>query len=87
LELRDGQLSGQVETGRGDEVALTRPILDPVLEGNKLTFDLKSTGGRAERLTTYQGILADDQIRGLTMLEVRGEQRDSPWSAKKVVSK
>lgn len=87
LESKEGKLTGAVEIGRDGAVALSQPIINPVLEGNKLTFDTLTSAAGQDRSTTYQGIVDKEGIRGWTMIEFNGQQRDTDWSAKKVVEK
>lgn len=87
LEFVEGKLAGKLEIGRGDEIASTLPLSNGLIEGNKISFDIRSTVGGAERVTTYQGIFKDDEIRGWSLTEFNGQPRDLPWSAKKVARK
>ncbi|MCA9218262.1 MAG: hypothetical protein KDB27_34575 [Planctomycetales bacterium] len=81
---KDGDtLSGTCETKRGDEAAQTVEIGDPVLEGNKLTFDVAREFGERTFTATYQGIVNGNEIKGWTMMTFNGSPRDFGWTAKR----
>jgi enterochelin esterase family protein len=81
---RDGDaLSGKLEVIRDGEEPTVSEILNPVLEGNKLIFDVKSTFRGQEFTSTYQGIVSDRGISGWRLMTFGGQPRDMRWTAEK----
>ncbi len=79
---REGdKLSGQLEVIRDGGEPTVSEILDPVLDGNKLIFDVKSTFRGQEFTSTYQGIVDDEGIRGWRLMTFGGQPRDMRWTA------
>ncbi len=79
-----GRLAGNLETKRDDEAPTVSEIVDPVLEGNKLIFDVTSTFRDREFTTTYQGIVNDEGIRGWRVMTFGGQPNDRSWQADRV---
>lgn len=83
IEEKDGKLTGTCETQRGEAPATTIELANPVLDGNKLIFDLHREFNGRPFTVTYQGIVVNNEINGWAMMEFRGNPRDSRWSAKR----
>ena len=81
LAMTDGKLEGTLETRRGDQEPAAVDIQSPILEGNKLLFDVTQRFGDREFTASYQGIVGKDGIRGWQLMEFNGAPRDSEWRA------
>ncbi|MEZ6063245.1 MAG: alpha/beta hydrolase-fold protein [Planctomycetaceae bacterium] len=84
LQRTGGQLSGTYTSQRGDDPPETSDLIDPVMEGNKLTFDAKSSFRNRDFVSTYQGIVTPSGIAGWRMMDFGGQARDSSWTAERV---
>lgn len=83
IQQTQGKLSGTHEIRRQDADPVTTEIIEPVLEGNKLIFDVKLNFRDREFTMTYQGIVSDRGIDGwLTTARPRGG--DSGWHAVRI---
>jgi enterochelin esterase family protein len=80
----DGKVTGTLDVVREGAEPTTSEILDPVLQGNKLIFDVVSRFRDREFTVTYQGIVDDRQIRGWSQTNFGGQARDNPWTADRV---
>jgi len=81
---REGdELKGSCEITREDEPATTAEIGSPTLTGNKLVFDLPTRFRDREMLTTYQGIVNAEGLRGWRLTDFNGQPRDSSWTAQR----
>lgn len=86
IEISDqgGELAGTYTMQRDGGEAVTANLENIALEGNKLIFEV-TTPFRDQQLTsTYQGIVAESGIKGWRMMEIRGQTRDSGWTADRV---
>ena len=83
MKLDNGKLSGLLQTQRGNADPVTEVILDPVTDGNKISFDVIQKFGGNEVPMTFQGILEGDTITGWQLMEFRGQNRDTRWQAKR----
>lgn len=83
LKLKDDKLSGLLQTQRGHADLVTEFILDPVREGNKISFDVIQKYGGNEVPMTFQGILEGNTITGWRLMDFRGQNRDLRWQAKR----
>ncbi len=84
IKNEQGKLSGSLEVKRGDADPTVSELIDPVVEGNKLIFDVTSTFRDREFTSTYQGIVSDQGIYGWRMMSFGGQARDSEWEAERV---
>lgn len=80
----DGKITGSYRSQRGDAEPITSPLLDPVMEGNKLIFDITSRFRDREFTSTYQGIVSDREIKGWQLMNFGGQPRDFEWQAERV---
>lgn len=80
IQTQDGRLTGSMETARGDEPARRSELIDPVLEGNKLIFDVTTQFGDRQFTSTYQAIVKESGLEGWSLSRFR----DSRWSAQRV---
>lgn len=76
-----GKLSGTYTMHRDVGETVQANLENLTLDGNKLIFDV-TTPFRDQHLTsTYQGIVSEAGIKGWRMMEIRGQKRDSGWTA------
>jgi len=83
LKLDSGKLSGLLKRQRGNSDPVTQFILDPVMDGNKISFDVIQKFGDNEVPMTFHGILEVDSITGWQLMEIGGQNRDTRWQAKR----
>lgn len=81
----DGNITGTLtfEIPGGDPQPEPVAIQNPIMEGNKLTFDVVRSFGDRSFTSTYSGIVHDNSISGWQMINFGGQQRDSSWQATK----
>lgn len=84
IKNESGKLTGSIEVRRGDQEPTVNPLLDPLVIGNKLVFDVNTTFRNREYLLTYQGIVTDRGLNGWRLAMFEGSPRDSPWQAERV---
>lgn len=84
VESENGQLSGSYEIQRGDQPATRTELLEPMMQGNKLIFDVITTFGERQFTSTYQGIVSPQGITGWRLTDFGGQSRDSRWTADRV---
>jgi hypothetical protein len=84
VESKDGKISGTYAVQRGDENPTTTELLDPVMKGNKLIFDVTTSFRDREFTSTLQGIVSDDGINGWRLMNFGGQARDASWNARRV---
>lgn len=77
----DGKLSGTLKTVRGDGEESTQEISNVELVGNKLIFDATNQFRNRTSAVTYAAIVDGDKLKGWTMSEFNGVQRDNRWDA------
>lgn len=87
IHQNQGDLSGKLESTRNDEPADTVEISNPVMQGNKLIFEVTSRFRDREFTSTYQAIVSDSGLSGWRMMDFGGQSRDSSWSAEKASAK
>lgn len=80
---QDGKISGSYVANRG-QGDIETAIENPQLRGNKLLFDITTQFRGRDFTSSYQGIVSDDGIDGWRLMEIRGQPRDSRWSATRV---
>jgi enterochelin esterase family protein len=83
LELKDGKPAGTLETKRGDAAAVSTPVADGMLDGNKLMFAVTTRVAGREGTATYQGVVTEKGIDGWVLNDVNGQPRDTAWTAKR----
>jgi enterochelin esterase-like enzyme len=83
VEMKEGKLTGTLETKRAEMSATIAPIADVVLNGNKLMFAVTTRNLGRDGTATYQGIVAKSGIGGWTLTDFNGQPRDSAWNAKR----
>jgi enterochelin esterase-like enzyme len=79
LEVKDGKPAGALETKRGNAEAVSAPIADAVMDGNKLMFAVKTRVQNRDAEQTYQGIVTDAGIRGWVMADNGKLPNDAAW--------
>ncbi len=83
LEVKDGKPAGTLETKRGNAEAVSTPIADGVMDGNRLAFAVKTKQFNRDVEQTYQGIVTDTGVRGWVMADNGKLPNDAAWTAKK----
>jgi enterochelin esterase-like enzyme len=83
IETKDGKPTGTLETMRGDMAAISTPIADAVLDGNKLLFAVTTRNLGREAVATYQGVVKEAGITGWVLTDFNGQPRDTAWTAKR----
>ena len=64
LEMKDGKPAGTLESKRGTANAVSAPIADTVLDGNKLMFAVTTRVFGREATATYQGVVTGTASAG-----------------------
>jgi hypothetical protein len=83
LKLDNDKLSGLLKTQRGIADPVTEFILEPVIDGNKISFDVIQKFGGNEVPITFQGILEGDTFTGWQLMNFGSQNRDMRWQAKR----
>ena len=83
LKLDNDKLSGLLKTQRGNADPVTEFILEPVTDGNKISFDVIQKFGGNEVPMTFHGILEGDTMTGWQLMNFGGQNRDLRWQAKR----
>ncbi|MCA9136148.1 MAG: hypothetical protein KDB00_05300 [Planctomycetales bacterium] len=81
LAFVDGKLSGEYSVQRGDADPTSTPIINPVMDGNKVVFDVTVPFGNRDFSFTLAGVVSDEGINGWQMMDFGGQNRDSRWNA------
>ena len=76
-------LAGNFDTAREGEATQSQTIGGIEVDGNKLTFNVKTKFRNNEANVTYTGIIEGNKIRGWSMVNFSGNQRDSRWQAER----
>ena len=84
LASSDGRISGTYQSRRGDADPTKSDLLDPVMDGNKIVFDVTTSFRDREFTSTFQGIVTSGGIEGWQMTNFGGQARDSRWHAERV---
>ena len=79
-----GKLSGTYAVKWGDREREPVPLDDVQLDGDKLTFRVTRTRGDREFKSVYDGVVAGDQIKGVSKRSRGGQERESQWVATRV---
>lgn len=82
-----GKVEGALETKRGDAAAVSTPIADAVMQGNKLLFAATTRVRDQDVTTTYQAVVSDKGLTGWQLTDAGGQPRDTAWSAKRAAVK
>ncbi len=83
LEVKDGKPAGTLDTKRGNAEAVSSPIADVVMDGNKLAFAVKTKAFNRDVEQTYQGVVTDAGVRGWVLADQGKLPNDTVWNAKK----
>jgi len=79
-----GKLSGTYSVTREGEAGEPIKLDDVKLDGNKLSFGVTRTRGDREFKSSYEGVVSDDGIKGLSKSSWGGQEREREWMAKRV---
>jgi hypothetical protein len=83
VELKDGKPAGTLETKRGNADAVSTPIADAAMDGNKLAFAVKTKQMNRDVEQTYIGVVTDTGVGGWVMADNGKTPNDAAWTAKK----
>jgi enterochelin esterase family protein len=83
LEMKDDKPAGTLETKRGNMAATTATLADGVLDGNKLSFAVKTKAFGRDVEQTYTGVVSDTGVRGWVLADNGTLPNDASWNAKK----
>ena len=81
VNLANGKLAGTYSVQRDDAEPATSDLINPVMQGNKLAFDVKASFQGREFLIGYQGIVTEQGIDGWRLTDSGGRSVDSRWIA------
>lgn len=96
LKVVEGKLIGTYQStmrgGRGGAQGAAapafgdpEPLKDVELKGDKLTFDVVRKFGPREFTEKFAGVIAGDEIAGMSVTSFGGRDRESAWMATRVV--
>lgn len=83
LDMKDDKPAGTLETKRGNMAATTATLADGVLDGNKLSFAVKTKAFGRDVEQTYTGVVSDTGVRGWVLSDNGTLPNDASWNAKK----
>lgn len=79
LKMEAGKLVGSMTGRNGQE----RPVEEASLKGNELSFKVVRERDGQKFSTSYTGTLSGDSIKGQMVGNWGGEERKTPWDAKR----
>lgn len=92
LAYEDGELGGFYRSPQRRRQGDGPPRLgDPIdlanvkLEGDRISFDVTRRFGDNEFTTRFAGVMVDDEIAGMSVIDFGGRRRESAWLAKRQV--
>lgn len=75
------KISGTYATKRGDAPAEKVDISNVEMKGNKIIFDVTTEFRGREFTSTYHGVVGNEGLQGWRTMTIRGQNRDSRWTA------
>lgn len=81
----DGTTTGVLRTQSGDNEPTESAISQPEMRGNKFLFDVTRNFRDREFISTYQGVVSKDGLKGWRLSEFGGQVRSSRWAAQRVI--
>jgi hypothetical protein len=82
---KNGKLTGNYASKRGETEREPAKIEDATIEGDKLSFQVTRSRNDQEFTVVYEGTVSDEGITGTTKANFGGESREFEWTAKRVV--
>jgi hypothetical protein len=82
LKLDGDKLSGTISGRRGD-----RPVTDPVLKGDEISFKVIREFDGNMMTNRFSGKISGDTIKGKTEFTPQGEKQTRDWEAKREAAK